>query len=123
PQSADGTYTYCFRTGGYDRGRPLVLDPSFLVYAGYIGGAGTDEALGVAVDGAGNAYVVGQSNSVVPSFPGITGPDLTQNGGFDVFVAKVKADGTGLVYAGYIGGSGGDLATGIAVDGAGNAYI
>ena len=38
-------------------------------------------------------------------------------------MAKVKADGTGLVYAGYIGGSGDDYGYGIAVDGAGNAYV
>ena len=48
------------------------------------------------------------------------GPDLTSNGRLrDAFVAKVKADGTGLVYAGYIGGSGDDSAHGIAVDAAG----
>ena len=34
----------------------------------------------------------------------------------------VRADGTGFVYSGYIGGSGDDVATGIAVDNAGNAY-
>ena len=52
------------------------------------------------------------------------GPDLSYNGAnFDAFVAKVKADGTGLLYCGYIGGSGDDGADGIAVDSAGNAYV
>ena len=48
------------------------------------------------------------------------GPDLVFNGGSDAFVAKVKADGTGLVYAGYLGGADSDGGTGIAVDAAGN---
>src|SRR5205814_2035575 len=56
-------------------------------------------------------------------FPATGGPGLTYNGGIDAFVAKVKADGTGLIYAGYIGGSGDDYGLGIAVDRAGNAYV
>jgi len=44
-------------------------------------------------------------------------------GGFDAFVAKVRADGTGLVYCGYLGGSQADQGSGIAVDGSGNAYV
>ena len=52
-----GVRGYGFRLGPYDRGTPLVLDPAMLVYAGYIGGAGDDEADAIAVDSAGNAYV------------------------------------------------------------------
>ncbi|MBI4590231.1 MAG: SBBP repeat-containing protein, partial [Candidatus Rokubacteria bacterium] len=95
-----------------------------LVYAGYIGGAGNDDGRGIAVDSAGNAYVTGSAGSAEwTGFPVTVGPDLTYNGGFDAFVAKVNAAGTGLVYAGYIGGSGDDFGRGIAVDSAGNAYI
>ena len=53
-----------------------------LVYAGYIGGAGDDEGHGIAVDGAGNAYVDGRH--LLPreaTFPVKVGPDLTFNGG------------------------------------------
>src|SRR6185369_1970666 len=58
------------------------------------------------------------------SFPVITGPDLTFNGGgSDGFVAKVNASGTALNYCGYVGGSGQDLAFDIAVDSAGKAYL
>ena len=120
---ASGQHTYGFVVGDYDRSQPLVLDPSFLVYAGYIGGTGEERALAIAVDSAGNAYVAGSTVSTVPSFPGTIGPDLAHNGGLDAFVAKVKADGTGLVYAGYIGGARDDLATAIAVNSAGNAYV
>ena len=95
-----------------------------LVYCGYIGGARDDQGRGIAVDAAGNAYVVGTTNSDQTTFPVKVGPDLAFNGGSnDVFVAKVKADGTALVYAGYIGGANNDEARGIAVDAAGNAYV
>src|SRR5439155_259369 len=76
------------------------------------------------VDSAGNAYVVGSTGSDQSTFPVTTGPDATYNGGnLDVFIAKVNAAGTDLVYCGYIGGSGNELAGGIAVDSAGNAYV
>ncbi len=94
-----------------------------LVYAGYIGGSGEDEGRGIAVDGSGNAHVVGQTRSTEATFPGTGGPDLTFNGVADAFVAKVNAAGTALVYAGYIGGNSIDDGTGIAVDGSGNAYV
>ena len=94
-----------------------------LVYAGYIGGSGGETARGIAVDGSGNAYVTGSTTSSQASFPVRVGPDLTHNGSTDAFVVKVNAAGTALVYAGYIGGSAGEGGAGIAVDGAGNAYV
>lgn len=100
-----------------------MLDPSLLVYAGYIGGTGDEQARGIAVDAAGNAYVVGTTDSAVPSFPAKVGPDLIFSGSRDAFVAKVKADGTTLLYAGYIGGAGFDGGFGIAVDATGSAYL
>jgi hypothetical protein len=96
-----------------------------LAYAGFIGGAGRDFGNGVAVDGAGNAYVTGHTDSLQDSFPVKVGPDLTYNDNryYDAFVAKVEASGGTLAYAGYIGGAGADYGTGVAVDGAGNAYV
>jgi hypothetical protein len=114
---------YGFQVGQYDRTRPLVIDPVVLLYCGYIGGGKDDYGHGIAVDGAGNAYVVGSTLSADASFPVVVGPDLTPKGLWDVFVAKVKADGTGLVYAGYIGGDDWDEGHDIAVDAAGNAYV
>jgi hypothetical protein len=115
--------TYCFDIGPYDRTKPLVLDPAVLVYCGYIGGDGTDEAHGIAVDSNGNTYVCGVTYSAETTFPVKTGPGLTYKGNADAFVAKVKTDGTGLVYCGYIGGNGYEEALGIAVDQSGNAYV
>jgi hypothetical protein len=94
-----------------------------LVYCAYIGGSGEDKGFGIAVDGSGNAYVAGRTDSTEASFPETVGPDLFYNGGVDAFVAKVNASGTALVYCGYIGGSGDDVAYAIAVDGSANAYV
>jgi len=94
-----------------------------LVYSGYIGGSDGDKGWDIAVDGSGNAYVTGGTWSSEATFPVNVGPDLTFNGGYDAFVAKVNPSGAGLVYAGYIGGSGHDASYGIAVDGSGNAYV
>jgi hypothetical protein len=119
-----GATAYSFQVGEYDQSRELVIDPAVLVYCGFLGGAGSDQGRGIAVDTSGNAYITGFTDSTEPSFPVTVGPDLSYNGAnFDAFVAKIKADGTALVYCGYIGGSSNDGADGIAVDGAGNAYV
>ena len=75
------------------------------------------------MDGSGNAYVSGQTSSNQTTFPVAVGPDLTYNGNWDGFVAKVNASGTKLGYCGYIGGSSGDVARRIAIDRTGSAYV
>lgn len=120
---AEGGLAYGFEVGAYDPSRPLVLDPAVRVYCGYIGGAAADEARDIAVDRAGCAYIVGTTVSAQPSFPVKTGPDLTNNGGNEVFVAKVNASGSALVYCGFLGGKKDDVGQGIAVDARGNAYV
>ncbi len=107
----------------YDRTRPLLIDP-ILSYSTYLGGFRSDEGDGIAVDGAGNAYVTG----VTASLGGLRiTPNAVQSqpggGAFDAFVAKLNASGTAFVYSTYLGGSKADEGTGIAVDGAGNAYV
>ena len=94
-----------------------------LLYCGYVGGSSNDNGSRIAVDAAGAAYVAGQTQSTEQTFPGTVGPDLTHNGGYDAFVAKVNPQGTGLVYAGYIGGASPDYGYGVAVDAAGSAYV
>lgn len=90
----------------------------------FFGGAGFEKAYAVAVDAAGDLYITGETDSSASSFPVSVGPDLTFNGGAsDAFVAKIRGDGSGVVYAGYIGGGSTDVGLGIAVDTAGNAYV
>ena len=114
---------YGFRVGDYDRSRPLVLDPVVFVYCGFLGGDSDEEAYDIAVDGTGNIYLTGYVWSDPPTFPVTVGPSLTRHLGYDVLVAKLNAAGTAFLYCGYIGGDGYDDGEGIAVDGAGNAYI
>jgi hypothetical protein len=121
--AATKSFIYGFEVGDYDRTKPLVLDPAVIVYCGYIGGSGYDEGYGIALDGSGSAYITGYAQSTGATFPVIGGPDLTHNGIYDAFVAKVNSSGTALVYCGYIGGSYSDIGNSIAVDGTGNAYI
>ncbi len=94
-----------------------------LDYCGYIGGDNSDIGYGIAADSSGNAYVTGYASSTEATFPVTVGPDLTNNGGQDAFVAKVNAAGTALLYCGFIGGSDAEQGNGIAVDGSGNAYV
>jgi hypothetical protein len=106
--------------GSYDPTQPLVIDP--LVYSTYIGGSGGDEGYGIAVDGSGNAYVTGSTNS--PNYDVTPGAfQTTKEYSLDVFVTKLNATGTALVYSTYIGGGGDEVGFGIAVDGSGNAYV
>jgi uncharacterized protein (TIGR03437 family) len=93
-----------------------------IVYATYLGGAGADAGLGIAVDSAGSAYVVGTTNSW--NFPVTAGAvQAGLAGNSDIFVAKIGPDGSTLVYATYLGGTGFDSASAIAVDSAHNVYL
>jgi hypothetical protein len=116
-------YSYSFRVGEYNSCLPLVLDPAIRVYCGYIGGSSDEYGQGIALDSARNVYVTGYTLSTESSFPVSVGPELTNSGSWDAFVAKVNASGTALLYCGYIGGSARDDAYAIAVDGSGNVYI
>jgi hypothetical protein len=112
----------------------LNAQGSQLVYSTYLGGSGVDTARGIAVDSAGNAYVVGSTSST--DFPTAAPFQATNhavspaNYPTNAFVTKLSAAGDALVYSTYLGGSGPkgseatyDGANAIAVDSAGNAYV
>jgi hypothetical protein len=99
-----------------------------LVYSTFLGGFGSDVGRAIAVDASNAAYVTGSTVSV-PDFPTTPGAyDTSFNnsqfyyGYNDAFVTKVSADGAALVYSTFLGGTGDDVAYGIAVDGAGAAF-
>jgi hypothetical protein len=101
----------------------LEANGTGLVYASYLGGSGEDTGYAIAVGGAGNAYVTGDTFSADFIPPGVTGFDTSIDVYEDAFVVKVNASGTTLVYATYLGGSDSDIGNGLAVDGTGNAYV
>src|SRR5258707_9168004 len=92
-----------------------------LVYSTYLGGGGQDSAFGISVDGAGNAYVCGETRS--SNFPTRAPLQASSGGGTDGFVAKLAPSGSQLVYSTYLGGSREDHANAIAVDASGAAYL
>ena len=98
-------------------------DGSALEYSGYIGGASSDVAHAVRVDSLGRAHVAGTTFSTEATFPVAVGPSLVLAAANDAFVSRVAADGSALDFAGYIGGFGSDVATGIALDHAGDIYL
>jgi Beta-propeller repeat len=119
-------HTVAFEVGRYDARAPLIIDP-VLTYASYLGGALADVAYGTAVDAAGNVYVTGQTLSLsLPTTPNVVqrsfGGGNVGTGG-DAFVAKFNGTDSSLIYLTYLGGSGNDIAVGIAVDAAGDAYL
>ncbi|MFH0899509.1 MAG: SBBP repeat-containing protein, partial [Pseudomonadota bacterium] len=91
-----------------------------LGWSTFLGGVGWDVGSGIAVDGSGCVYVVGNTSS--SAFPASGGYDTVYNGGSDAFVAKFAASGDTLVWSSFLGGSSGDSAQDIAIDGSGNAY-
>lgn len=101
----------------------LTPDGAALAYSTFLGGSANDVALGIAVDGSNAAYVTGRTSST--NFPVINALQSTCAGTScaDAFVAKVKPDGSGLVYSTYLGGDKGDIGNAIAVDSAGAAYL
>jgi hypothetical protein len=94
---------------------------SALVYSTYLGGGSFDRATGIAVDGVGNAYVTGETEST--DFPTANAVQGKFAGIRDAFVTKINPTGTGLVFSTYLGGTDFDQSLGIAVDAAGNAYV
>jgi hypothetical protein len=86
-----------------------------LLYSTYLGGSGSDQGLGIAVDPTGSAYITGATSS--SNFPITAGaPQTTLADGDDGFVAKLNPTGTALLYSTYLGGSGVDLGLGIPVE-------
>lgn len=112
----------------------LSPDGASLRYSTLIGGTFADVASALAVDSAGNAYVAGYTGSTsnnarlaganyVP-FPTTAGAySHAALGSAGVFITKLNADGSGLVFSSVFGGSGADAITAVALDGSGAVYF
>ena len=109
---------------------------STLLYSTYLGGSGEDFGDDIAIDSTGNAYVTGIAGEppfdctplpctvFVTAFPTAAGAfDVSANGGDDAFLTKLNANGSGLVYSTFLGGTGDDVGDSVAVDIAEIAYV
>jgi len=125
------TDSYDFPSGGgFDTnldGRDAFLTKvnaagASLAWSSYLGGwASVEYGWGVAVDGVGNVYLTGTTNS--PDFPVDGGFDDSWNGDDDAFVTKVNASGSSVVWSSYLGGSGREWGLSIATGDAGRVYV
>ncbi|HEV2350699.1 MAG TPA: SBBP repeat-containing protein [Terriglobia bacterium] len=102
-----------------------------LTYSTYLGGSGTDQANGIAVDGTGNAYVAGFTESsdfptqqAIQAVLGITGGSFCgSNPCSDSFVTQLNPAGTALTTSTFLGGGGSDFGKAIALDSSGGVYV
>jgi hypothetical protein len=101
-------------------------------WATYVGGSDSDSGLGIAVDSSHNVYVVGETFSTnlggvvggVNPLPSGGNVNLgLGTGSDDGYIVKLNSTATAYSLVSYIGGSNGDLATGVALDVNGNIYV
>jgi hypothetical protein len=91
-----------------------------LIFSTYLGGGGDEEALAIALDNIGSAYVTG--GTISSDFPTMN-PYQTYQGGYDAFVTKFSSSGNSLIYSTYLGGGGEEEGKDIVIDGGGYAYV
>jgi uncharacterized protein (TIGR03437 family) len=104
-----------FELGAYDRARALVIDP-VLTYATYLGGSGADQAMAVAADSAGNAFVAGYTDST--DFPMVRTASTMAG-----FVSKLDPTGAHIAWSTYIAGATDTCIMAMALDSSGNAVV
>ncbi|MFN8060889.1 MAG: SBBP repeat-containing protein [Vicinamibacterales bacterium] len=123
PAGAASPVPQSSRAGGYDAiVAKLNASGSSLLYRTYLGGISDDLATAMDLDQYGNLYVTGVTAS--SGFPTAgTAWDTTFGAPTEVFVTKIKSDGTALRYSSFLGGSGAETGLAIDVDGPGNVYV
>jgi len=99
-------------------------DALTVLYSTYLGGAARDSGQSIALDATNNIYITGSTQSDdFPTQAAIQPNRAGVNQDVDLFVSKISADGSSLVYSTYLGGTRNESARRIAVDSAGNAFV
>nr|MCS3813874.1 gliding motility-associated-like protein [Mucilaginibacter sp. X4EP1] len=80
-----------------------------------IGGSGDSKPTGMVVDSQNNIYISGYFSGTVDFDPSPGVKNLTSNGGYDIYVAEYKPDGT-LIWAESMGGTGLDQVNSMSID-------
>jgi uncharacterized repeat protein (TIGR01451 family) len=114
-----GPHDIGFAPGDYNRAAPLTIDP-ILLYSTFLGGSGADAVEAITVH-SNSLFVVGETTSL--NFPAPGGYRTNAYASNDVFIAKFNTNGTSLVFATYLGGSGDDFAMSVRVDASGNVCV
>ncbi len=115
-------FAYTFELSSYDDRYTLIIDPT-LVYSSFFGGTNHGKINGIAVDTSGNVYYAGETKNNFPTTNFAFDKNYNSSSSYDAFVSKFDTTGKNLIYSTYLGGVRDDLATDIAVDIDGNAYI
>ena len=123
PTNAGGTDAFLAKLGSFTPSTTTSTGVVPYLYFTYLGGSGTDQGLAVAVDTAAGARITGTTDST--NFPVSTNAmQAASGGGTDAFVTRIDtSSATPTHYISYLGGSGTDRGTGIAVDGEESAYV
>jgi Beta-propeller repeat len=99
----------------------LNRDGSDLVFSTFLGGSNSESGSGIVVDERGDVCVIGRTES--PDFPTVNPLQPASAGGTDVFVAKLKGDGSAFIFSTYLGGSDDEFGSALKVDGSGDIYM
>ncbi|MBI4473494.1 MAG: SBBP repeat-containing protein [Acidobacteria bacterium] len=110
-------------SGGGQDAFVMKLNPAgtAILFSTYLGGSGTDEGHGIAIDSGGNIIVTGYTRS--SNFPVVNAVQSTRKGNQEAFVTKLNSSGSAILYSTYLGGGEDDRAFGLATDANGNAYV
>jgi len=104
-----------------------AIDPSqaftsALIFSTYFGGSGSDSSAGIALDSeTGHVYIAGTTDST--DLPTVNPTQATFGGGLDIFVAELDPTGAPLYFSTYLGGTGDDQGSRVAVDSVGNVFV
>ena len=138
PKSLDGSFVLDaqnrihFALGAYDHSKPLIIDPAVAIppnlptlsYSTFVPFPITSGSNGIAVDSSGDVFLVATaSSSTLPIKDPLPSPNNNLHGSSNVYIAEIDPSGTELLNATYLGGSGTDSASGIALDSSGNIYV
>ena len=118
-----GSYNTAFGGGSQDVFVfKLNTTGTTLIYSTYIGGNQWDNGGNIFLNAANEVYITGQTSSF--NWPTTAGAyDVTNNGGGDIFITKLNAAGSALLFSTFLGGTGSDMGADITLDPAGNIYV
>ena len=111
---------YSFSISNYNKNIPLIIDPLWLQFSTYLGGAGLDASNSVKIDNSGNIYVMGYTS--YDNF-NISSNFFTSNNQDDIFVMKLDSTGTQILYSTFIGGNSEDKPRDFSLDNSNDVII